>query len=510
MRKVREVLRLKWEQGLSNRAIAASCRLSSATVYEYVNRARAAGLTWPLDSSLTDQALEALLFRPPLTPAQAARVTPDWSRISCELRRKGVTLHLLWEEYRAQHPDGYGYSRFCNLFAQFRAASDPRMRQPHKAGEKLFVDYAGMTLPVTDRRTGEVWEAQVFVATLGASDYTYVEATATQSLPDWIGSHVRAFQFFDGVPEVVVPDNLKSAVTAACRYEPDINPTYHEMAQHYGIAVIPARARKPRDKAKVENHVLAVERRILAPLRDRTFLSLEECNEAIAPLLDELNARPFQKMAGCRREMFEQLDAPALRPLPAEPYVYGEWSRGRVSIDYHVEVDRSYYSVHYTLLREPVEVHLTARIVEIFHKGQRVASHARSTRPYQHVTLPEHMPANHRAYSDWSPERLVRWAGTCGGHVQQVVEQILSSHVHPQQGYRSCLGIMRLGKIYGQDRLEAACQRALAIGAPRYKSIASILQSNLDTAEVATADTPPTPAHPNIRGAGYYAPAPKG
>jgi transposase len=507
MRKVREVLRLKWEQGLSNRDISVSCLLSASTVFEYVHRARAVGLHWPLDPSVTDEQLERRLFPPPLSPQEAARVTPDWSEVSRQLARKGVTLQLLWEEYRAVHPDGYGYSRYCDLFRTYRAAAEPRMRQTHKAGEKLFVDYAGQTVPIIDRATGEVREAQVFVATLGASGHTYVEATATQSSPDWIGAHVRAFAFFGGVPQVLVPDNLKSGVTSPCFYEPDLNPTYHELARHYGVAVIPARVRKPRDKAKVESHVQIVERRILAPLRDRRFFSLEECNEAIAPLLDALNERPFQKLAGSRRELFLTIDAPALRPLPADPYVYAEWKKARVGIDYHVQVDHSFYSVPYALLKQEVHVCLTARVVEIFHKGERVASHARSARSGRHVTLDAHMPPAHRAYGDWSPERLVRWAGQAGGHTQQVVEQILASRIHPQQGFRSCLGIMRLGKEYGQDRLEAACRRAAALGAASYRSIASILKNNLDTVPLERPEPDrPAPLHQNIRGASYYAP----
>lgn len=506
MRKVREVLRLKWGQGLSNHDIAVSCRLSSSTVYEYLQRARASGLSWPLPEDLTDQDLERRLYPPPPSPEVAAKVMPDWPEVTRQMSRKGVTLQLLWEEYRAVHPDGYGYSRYCDLYKDFRTAqAEPRMRQSHRAGEKLFVDYAGQTVAIIDRATGEMHEAQVFVATMGASDYTYVEATASQSLPDWVGSHVRAFTFFGGVPEIIVPDNLKSGVKSPCYYEPDINPTYHEMARHYGVAVIPARVRKPRDKAKVENHVQSVERRILAPLRNRRFFSLAECNQAIAQLLDELNNRPFQKMPGNRRQLFEEVDAPALRPMPAIPYIYAEWRKARVGIDYHVEVDHSYYSVPYALLQQEVQVSLTAAIVEVFHKGERVASHLRAGKAGRHVTTDAHMPAAHRSYGDWSPERLVRWAGQTGGHTQRVVECILASRVHPQQGYRSCLGIMRLGKEYGQERLEAACRRADNLQAFSYRSIASILKNNLDTVPIADCEPErPAPVHANIRGASYY------
>jgi len=379
MRKVREVLRLKYEQELSNRAVATSCRLSAGSVHDYLQRARVAGLSWPLPEGISDEALDLRLF-PPASSLPSDRPAPDWEKVAHELHGKGVTLALLWEEYRSSNPDGYGYSRFCELFQHYRGTLDPRMHQIHKAGEKLFVDYAGMTMPVIDRSTGEVREVQIFVATLGASDYTYVEATWSQSLEDWIGSHVRSFAFFGGVPRIVVPDNLKSGVTSPCFYEPDLNRTYQEMASFYGVAVIPARVRKPRDKAIVENHVRTVEQQVLARLRNRIFLSLAELNKAIWELLDNLNNRPFQKMKGTRRSFFEEIDAPALGPLPEEPYEYGEWGKAGVNVDYHVAVLKSYYSVHHKLIKQRVETRVSANTVEIFLKNVRVASHIRSSR----------------------------------------------------------------------------------------------------------------------------------
>ena len=512
MRKIKEVLRLKWEQGCSNREIATACHVSCATVHEYVRRATSAGLAWPLPQELSDDVLETRLFPPP-QPASVARAQPDFEHITRHMRRKGVTLFLLWEEYRALHPDGYGYSRFCELCAEHTGRLDPRLRQVHRAGEKLFVDYAGQTVTVLDRNTGQTRQAQVFVATLGASDYTFAEATWTQGLEDWIGSHVRAFTFFGGVPEIVVPDNLKAGVTQACYYEPAINPSYNEMARHYGVAVLPARVAKPRDKAKVENHVLQVERRILAPLRDRIFLSLEECNQAMAALLTELNARPFQQLNGCRRQLFEEVEAPALRPLPVAAYCFAHWRKARVGIDYHIAVEHCFYSVPYTLIRQEVEVRLTHNTVEVFHHGQRIASHPRCTQRNRHVTTTEHMPKAHQAYLEWTPQRLVQWARTAGTATAQVVEAIMSSRSHPQQGFRSCLGIMRLGKEFGQERLEAACVRALAIGSPRYKSVHSILQHKLDQDTPALQVSRPNPEppdlnHANIRGAAYYQAAP--
>ncbi len=504
MRKVREVLRLKWDQGLSHRAIGQSCGLGSGTVCEYIGRARAAGLSWPLPEELGDTELDRLLFPP--VPTLDSRPVPDWPHIAAELRRKGVTLLLLWEEYRAQHPDGYGYSRFCDLYREHAEISDPRMRLTHKAGEKLFVDYCGHTMPVIDHATGEVRTAQIFVATLGASNYTFVEATWTQSKADWIGSHIRAFAFFGGVPEIVVPDNLKSGVKSPCFYEPDINRTYQELAEHYGVAVIPARVRKPRDKAKVENHVGSVEQRILAPLRNRTFFSLEQLGDAIAGLLDALNDRPFQKLTGTRRKMFEEIERPALRPLPSSPYVFADWAKARVNIDYHIAVGGMYYSVPYTLIKQEVDVRISSLVVEVLHKGKRVASHPRLTRKGHYSTVPDHMPKAHQAYVSWDPQRLIRWAEKTGPETAKMVAAILERYVHPQQGYRACLGLIRLEKVYGTDRLEAACLRALNAGAISYRSVKSILDSKLDKAAPHEEQLQlPIPEHRNVRGAGYYA-----
>jgi transposase len=504
MRKVREVLRLKYEQGLSSRAIATSCHISVGSVHDYLQRAKITGLPWPLPDDLSDEALDRRLF-PPAATLPSDRPTPDLSYIARELRRKGVTLSLLWEEYRRSHPDGYGYSRFCELYTAHAEAIEPRMRQIHKAGEKLFVDYAGMTMWITDRSNGELVEVQIFVATLGASDYVYAEATLSQSSEDWIASHVRAFEFFCGVPQILVPDNLKSAVTSACFYEPDINRTYGEMASYYGAVIIPARVKKPRDKAIVENHVKTVEQRILAPLRNRVFLSLDELNEAIQDLLDDLNNRPFQKMAGTRRSLFEELDFPALQPLPEHRYSYGRWSWATVSIDYHVEVAKCYYSVPYQLIQKKLEVRVSTLVVEIFHNNVRVASHARLFRRGQYSTIPEHMPRHHRWWNDWSPERLVRWASETGEATAEAVASILTRFVHPQQGYRSCLGIIALSKTYGRDRVEAACRRALACGAVSRKSIQLMLKNNLENAALPEQAEPrPALIHANIRGAAYY------
>ncbi|MBU1471597.1 MAG: IS21 family transposase [candidate division Zixibacteria bacterium] len=513
MRKIKEVLRLKYDCRLSNQAIASSCGVGRTTVREYLLRAEKADLSWPLPEEMTDSDLDRLLFPPPPSIAGSQRPPPHYKGIHRELKRKGVTLFLLWQEYKEVHPEGYQYSRFCDLYREWAGKLDLPMRQDHKAGEKLFVDYAGQTMPVVDRSTGEIREAQIFVAVSGASNYTYGEATWTQTLPDWIASHTRAFAFMGGVHELVVPDNLLSGVSKACRYEPDINPTYHEMARHYGTAVMPARVRRPKDKAKVEAGVLGVERYILARLRNHTFFSLVELNRAIAALLTEYNEQPFQKLPGSRRSLFETLDKPALRPLPSERYEYAEWKKATVNIDYHVEVGRHYYSVPYQLVKQKLDVRVTNRTVECFHNGKRVASHLRSDSPIKvedklagrHTTITEHMPRAHREYAEWTPERLVRWASKSGGATAEVVERILSSRPHPQQGFRSCLGIMRLGKQYGQDRLEAACGRALAINATSYKSIESILKRGLDRVPLPQRQLQlPVIEHANVRGAGYY------
>lgn len=500
MRKIREVLRLSWGGKLSGRDVGRSCGLGRTTVREYLARAARAGLSWPLPEGLADAELEQALF--PVLATDGSRPLPDWKATHDELRRKGVTLFLLWEEYKAAHPDAYEYSRFCDLYRNWAGKLPVWMRQDHKAGEKLFVDYAGMTVAVTDSKTGEARQAQVFVATMGASNYTYAEATWTQTLPEWLASHVRALDFFGGVPEIIVPDNLRSGVSRACRYEPDLNPSYADMAVHYGVAVIPARPLKPQDKAKVESGVQGVERRILAKLRDRIFFSLSELNQALWGLLVEYNLRPFQRLEGSRRSLFESVDKPVLKPLPATRYEYAQWKKARVNLDYHVCIDDHYYSVPYRLVKEEVDVRLTNTVVEVLHKGTRVASHLRSHQKHRHTTANEHMPEGHRAQAEWPPERVIAWVGKAGPAATEVVQQILASYSHPEQGYRPCMGLKRLGDSYGQDRLEAACQCALAIQSPCYKTVNAILQKELDKEPLPQPSAPI--AHENVRGADYY------
>jgi transposase len=505
MRKIKEVLRLKFDNQLSKRQIAQSCSIAHSTVSEYLRRFRQASLNWPLPEEIDDNQLEQLLFPRPQIGSPHRRPQPDWSYIHQQLRRKGVTLMLLWQEYKEVHPNGYQPSQFCHLYRQWVKQLDPVMRQEHRAGEKMFVDYAGMTVAVFDMQSAKMRDAQIFVAVLGASNYTYAEATWTQTLPDWIASHTRAFNYFGGVAQVVVPDNLKAGVSKACFYEPNINPTYLDMANHYGTVVIPTRVRRPKDKAKVEVGVQIVERWILARLRDRQFFSLPQLNRAIADLLPELNGKPFQKMPGSRQSMFESIDRPALKPLPAQTYQYAQWKKATVNVDYHIEVARHYYSVPHTLIKKRIDVRITDTTVECFYKGKRVASHIRSHHKARHSTVKEHMPKSHQKWAQWTPDRFMRWAAKIGPHTARMIERILNSRPHPQQGFRSCLGILRLAKSFGDARLEAACRRALSIGGTSYRSVESILKHNLDQKPLADQpDNDTSVEHGNIRGAQYY------
>jgi transposase len=507
MRKIKEVLRLKHEHGLSDRQIALSCGIARSTVGEYLMRARAAGITWPLAGE-DDAGIEGQLFadRRGRPKANQPRPTPDFVEIHNELQsHKHLTLQLVWEEYKQTHSDGYQYSQFCDLYRRWTGKLDLVLRQSHRAGEKLFVDYAGQRVPVVDTQTGEVSEASIFVAVMGASSYTYADATMKADLESWIGSHVRALDYIEGCPEVIVPDNLRTGVKSPSRYEPDLNPTYQEMAAHYGVAVIPARVRKPRDKAKVEVGVQVVERWILAVLRKRVFTSIGELNEAIKGLLEKLNARQFRKRPGSRRELFEQLDRPTLKPLPVERFEIARWKWCRVNRDYHVELFNHYYSVPSNLAGREVELRYTADTLEVLHKGVRVASHALSSRVGEATTVEAHRPESHRRYLEWTPSRLQSWSTHAGPSTAAVFEYVLHNAVHGEQGLRSCLGLVRLANCYGIQRLEAACARALRFDACSYRSVESILKTGLDRTE----PSEPVPAvepieHANMRGPDYF------
>lgn len=440
MRKIREAIRLR-HSGLSHRQIAKSLGLGSSTVGDYLQRAQAAGLHWPLPEELDDTALERRLFSNiGRSPDALPRPQPDWSLVHRELRRTGVTLLLLWQEYRESSPDGYQYSRFCDLYHGFAKKLNPSMRQIHRAGEKIFVDFSGKKPEITDPRTGEITELELFVGALGASGFTYAEAVLGQDLSCWIRAHQNMLAYFHGSSAIYVPDNLKSGITTPCRYEPGVNRTYEEMAAHYGAVIIPARVRRPKDKPKVELSVCLAQRWILATLRNRTFFSLPELNEAIREKLELLNDRPTQKLKVSRRQLYEQIDRPTLRPLPPQRYEIAEWSRPRVSVDYHVEVDRNFYSVPFSLLHERPDARATATTVEVFFKARRVASHCRLRGRSQYVTLSEHMPPAHQAHLEWSPSRLLQWAEKTGPATAEVVAHILRHRPHPEQGYRACSG----------------------------------------------------------------------
>ena len=506
MRKIREVLRLHEAEHLSSRAVGIAVGLPRTTVRNYIDRAREVGLHWPLPDDLDDRDLEERLFgRAAPPPVILRRPEPDWAAIHAEMRRPHVTLMLLWSEYRERCRDGFAYSWFAERYRAYADHLDVVLRGHHRAGEKLFLDFAGDKIKIVDPETGVISEAELFVAVLGASNYTYAEALPAQSLPHWTAAHVHAFEFIGGVPALLVPDNLRSAVTRADRYEADLNRTYEELAAHYGTAIMPARPHKPRDKAKVEAGVLIVERWILAALRNRTFFSLAEANAAIRERLEWLNARPFRKLEGCRASVFEAVDRPALRPLPERPYEWGIWKRVKVNIDYHVELDFHYYSVPYGLAHEICDARLSATTVELFVRGRRVASHPRSYERYRATTTASHMPASHRAHLEWTPSRLINWGEQAGPSTGRLVDEILASKPHPEQGYRSALGVMRLSRRYGNERLEAACTRALAIASPSYRSVDSILRNGLDRAALpAPGARRPHVTHANVRGPGYY------
>jgi transposase len=507
MRGAREIIRLK-SSCVSTHEIGRRLGLARSTVRETLKRAETAGLTWPLPEDMNDAALEAALYASRRSKRGHRRIEePDWAGVHRELKRKHVTLLILWDEYVAAYPGGYSYSRFCELYRAFEKTLSVTMRQTHAAGERLFVDYAGDGVPVViDRLTGEIRMAQIFVAVLGASSFTFAKATWTQTLPDWIAAHVRAFEAIGGVPELVVPDNAKTAIVKTCFYDPEVNRTYAEMAAHYGTAILPARPRKPRDKAKVEQAVLIVERWLLGRLRRRIFHSLADVDAALGELMVQLNdTQTLRRLGVTRRRLLEEVDRPALKALPAEPYEYSEWRGCRVGVDYHVDIDAHYYSVPYRFFRAEVDVRLTARGVEIFHKGERIAVHLRSSGNRKHTTVSEHMPSSHRRYAGWTIERIREDARTIGKATAALCEQILESRPHPEQGYRACLGIVRLAGSYGAARVEAAAERAIEIGAKTYRSVKSILDTKLDRrpAPRRPADTAPI-RHSNIRGPRYY------
>ena len=504
MRQIRETLRLHLQAGLSYSEVGRTLKISKSVAGKYVSLARAAGVDWAMVQTLTDDELDARLYLPAL-PRSSHQLAPDFALVHQELKRAGVTLQLLWEEYAKDNPLAYKYTSFCVKYREWAMGLKRSMRQTHVAGEKLFIDYAGQTVAIIDAATGEITRAQIFVATLGASNYTYACATARQTTADWIGAQVQALEFFGGVPRLIVPDQTRSLVKNPERYDPQPNRLYDEFAAHYGCALLPARPAHPRDKPKVENAVLVVERWILARLRNRRFFSLIELNQAIALLLVDLNQRAFKKLPGCRRSAFDLLDAPALQPLPATRFEFFKWKSAKVNIDYHVEFDGHYYSVPHALVRTTVELRVTANLVECFSSNQRVACHPLSHQRGRHTTTPKHMPASHRAHLEWTPQKLIDWGLRIGVSTAAVVTWQLEHRPHPEQGYRACLGMQRLAREYTPARLEAACTRALAIRSPNLKSVTSILKRGLDRQHsLPTITSSALPVHENIRGPDYF------
>lgn len=505
MRMLREVLRLFLLLGSSQRAIARSCGLSPSTVNGYVARARIAKLGWPLPAELDDDAALTRLLFPDEGQSKDGRPEPDWASVHLELRRKHVTKQLIWEEYKSEQTEGYQYSQFCVLYRQWAATVSVVMRQEHRAGEKLFVDFSGDGVDIINPTTGEVTTAKLFVAVLGASNLTYVEPVLSEDLPSWTGCHVRALEYMGGVAEIWVPDNLKSGVKAPNRYEPDLNPTYAELAQHYGAAVIPARVRKPRDKAKVEQGVLLAERWILAALRNRTFFGLDEVREAVKPLVEKLNNRVMRKLKKSRREVFEELERTALKPLPTTAWEFARWAKPKVNVAYHVEYDDAFYSVPYQLVGQVLDLRATETTIEVMRGLKCLTSHARSYVKGKYTTKTEHMPKAHQAQAGMTPERLIDWAKKTGASTAALVEEIMRRRVHPQQGFMACLGILHLNRRYTPERIEAACKRALKMRACTFKSVKAILKNNLDQQDL-EAEEPQRvlPMHENVRGADYY------
>lgn len=499
---VRETLRLKFELKKTNREIARILDISKSTVATYFSRAKACEIkSYKQVVELDDEQLKSMIF-----PSKGGhKVIPiDFNYFYQEVKKPHVTLQLLWQEEFAKNPDFYSYSHFCSMYKKWRKNLDISMRQSYKAGEKLFIDYAGTTVPITNKKTGEITEAQFFVASLGASNYTYAEVTWSQGTKDFISSNVNAFEFFNGVAEILVPDNLKSGVQKPCRYEPIINKTYREMAKHYDCVVIPARVKKPKDKAKVEGAVLIASRWILAALRNRKFFSLEEANEAIWELLEQFNSKEFQKMDGSRKTTFEEIEKAFLKPLPDTRFVIAEWKTVKVNIDYHIEIEKCYYSVPYSFRGKKMEARYTDATIEIFYQGRRITSHSRLHKKGSHSTHKEHMPKAHRESLQWTPSRIIKWARSIGACTALLVTRIMEQREHPEQGFRSCLGIIRLEKKYSKERLENACKRALRFGGTSFRSVQSILKKGLDQQEVFSPDTSSGVEHENIRGSDYY------
>lgn len=501
MRKIKEILRLHYENKLSNRNIGRVCNISPTTAGEYINLARQKEIDF---KKLDDESIYKLLYPEKKITNSKIKQMPDMDYINQELKKKGVTIQLLWEEYISNNPGGYSRSHFFNLYGNWSKKLHPTLRITHKAGEKMFVDFSGDKPHYINSSTGEIIYVELFVSVLGASSYTFATALRSQGLEDWIRAHIKAFEYFEGCPEIVVPDNLKSGVKRACIYDPEINPLYSEMAEHYNIAVIPARAYKPKDKAKVENGVLNAQRRILAVIRNKDFFSLSELNQGIQDALVKLNKREMQIIKKSREQLFNEIEKPALKKLPSNRFILYKFKKAKVHIDYHIELEGNYYSVPYKYLHKYVEVKYTDLTIQIYYQSKRLATHCRSYKKGEFVTDDSHRPPSHAKYLEWTPARIKHWAKSMGLNTEALMEEIMSTRKHAEQGYRSCLGILRLSKKYTPERLNNACKRALSIGAINYRSIKSILEKGLDKEVITESEKSKIVQHENIRGCRYY------
>lgn len=502
MIKFREILRLH-DLGLNTSEISRSCVVARSTVRDYVQRATRQSLHYDQLEQLSDSEIHQLLGKGRKPSKEQSSI--DYEEIHRELQHKGVTLALLWMEKKEQGELTYSYSGFCRRYRQWKKHQNLSMRQVYKGGDKLFVDFCGVTVPIVHPKSGKVVKAQIFVATLGASNYSYAEAVESQTLKNWIGCHQRALNFFGGVPCAIIPDNLKAGVKSACRYEPDINRVYQEFATHYGVAVIPARPKAPRDKAKVENAVQQVERQVLAPVRHETFTSFTKLNEVIQQKLSGLNHRTMKDYGLSRREMFEKVDEPELKPLPSQPFEFAEWRQARVNLDYHIEVERHYYSVPYEYVRKRVMVKISESLVQIFHDNQQIACHERSRIRFQHSTQEGHMPPEHWAYKMQSKAKFLAWAQQIGPATHQQVEAIFNKKSYDEQAFRSIRGVQDLNTCHGSERLEAACRRANALGIVGQHSLRSMLKHQLEFDPLPDERTNVVPIHhANLRGQTYY------
>ena len=504
MKYIRRILQLHNIGGLSYRRISHALGVPHTTVADYVSRYKGSDLVSKDLDAYSDREIYQILFCDGDQMPRTSKPLPDFTKIHDELKLRHVTRQLLWEEYREQYPHGYGYTQFCEHYNRWRKKVSITMRQVHKAGEKMFIDYSGLTMDIINRNTGAVHKAEVFVACLGASGYSFAEASMSQKKACFIRSHINAFNFFGGVSSILVPDNLKSAVTKFDWYEPKLNETYQDMANHYGAAIIPARPYKPKDKAKVELSVKLVQRWILAKLRNRQFFSVSELNQAIRPLLKELNNRKIRLLGKSRRQLYEALDKPALQTLPSQPYMYKEFKLCRVNIDYHIQLDKCFYSVPYQLVKKEVEARYSDYVIEIFHQNKRVAVHNRFHHPGAYSTQKEHMASAHRAYADWTPSRMISWSKNYGEHTQELIKGILNNKPHPEMGFRSCMGILNTAKNLESNIVEAVSKKMLRLNSYSVSSFRSILKNKTYTPENPTVAMTPNSHHVNVRGEGYY------